>query len=126
MTSVPSTELLTKVEQEVYDRLPQPPATTQVTVTNIWIIEWLPTGDRRTGLELWRWLNERRPGWAHYVSCQSRRDVFDATALAVKRASETRMRPVLHLEAHGNEEGLWGPGTGLDGFIRWEDLHEPL
>jgi hypothetical protein len=59
-------DALTPEEHALYDKLPRPPSTTQVFVTNVWVVEWLPAADRRTGHELYEWLNQRRPLWARF------------------------------------------------------------
>jgi hypothetical protein len=47
---------LTASERTLIESLPKPPAVVKLQTTNIWIIEWLSTGERRTGEELHDWM----------------------------------------------------------------------
>ena len=120
-------ESLTAEELELVANLPRPPARIDVRVTNIWIVEWLPAGERRTGLELKEWANEKRPRWASYNACRCKADVLAAIELAADVAARSGMIPVLHLEAHGSPDGLAGPdGGGRVEILTWDELSGPL
>lgn len=96
-------------------------------VSNIWIIQWLPSGDRETGTELADWANQRRPGWAALYRCQSKHEVIEAIASSASYARSAECSPVLHIEAHGGENGILGPDeNGVKSTILWEELTEPL
>ena len=117
---------LTDSEREKLATLPRPPEMAEIRVSNIWIVEWLPTDEPHTGRALHSWMNERRPGWSAYFSCQSKAEVVSAITRATKHTQSSGMNPVLHLESHGDEEGL---GPNIDGNIElltWDELTEPL
>ena len=118
---------LTSDELDVLGRLPGPPALATIRTTNVWIIEWLHSNDRKTGHLLHLWLQQQRPGWSAYLRCNSKADVLAAIERATVRAQQSRIVPVLHLEAHGDVEGLEGP-RGADGaeVLSWNELADPL
>lgn len=112
---------------ELLEALPRPPVTAEARVSNVWIVEWLPIGDRRTGKALHDWLHERRHGWSIYSSCQNKDEVLVAISHAAERAQRTGISPVLHIEAHGGELGLEGPNRqGNTEFLAWDALTGPL
>jgi hypothetical protein len=120
-------QLLSPQEQDLIERLPKPPRSCSVLTTNVWIIEWLPESEQRTGLELFEYLERTRPGWARYIRCASKAEVLEAIARCTKIAAMSEMRPVLHVEAHGNEEGLSGPDyDGQPTDLLWRELLSPL
>jgi hypothetical protein len=99
----------------------------EIRTTNVWIVEWLPAGERLTGQNLHDWMKEQRPGWSAYFPCGNKSEVIAAIARATKCAQGSEMIPVLHLESHGGDEGLEGPdGKGSKEFLTWDDLTEPL
>jgi hypothetical protein len=110
-----------------FGALPVPPVQGSATLTNVWLVEWLNDDDRRTGRELYEWLNGKRPGWAAYFSCKCKADVFAAIDRATSRAMKTGMRPVLHVESHGCADGISGTNgrRGIDS-IAWTELAEPV
>ncbi len=114
-------------ELDLLGRLPGPPTMASVRTTNAWIVEWLNPQDQKTGRLLHNWLQGRRPSWSVYVPCKSKADCLAAIERATVRAQQSGMMPVLHLEAHGNENGLEGPdGLGGSEFLTWEELTDPL
>ncbi|MGV8893903.1 MAG: hypothetical protein ACOH2K_13365 [Burkholderiaceae bacterium] len=119
---------LTTAELELLQRLPGPPATAHIHVTNVWIVEWLPDGEQRTGSLLHEWMKERRPGWSAYSLCKTKQDVLSAIEYDTNLARQSGMVPVLHLEAHGyDDRGLAGPdGSGGTELLSWDELTEPL
>lgn len=109
------------------EQLPGPPKMGLITTTNLWIIEWLLAQDRRTGKLLHDWIEERRSGWAAYSPCSSKAEVLAALEQVIQRAQRTNIVPILHLEAHGGEDGLVGPnGAGGIERLRWDELTEFL
>ena len=121
--------VLTDAEQALFDKLPGPPEEAVIKTTNIWIIEWLPSTDHLTGKLLHEWMQRRRRGWSAYFACKSKSEVLSSIKNATEIAKKTEMRPVLHIEAHGDtkKNGLWGPnGKGGLELLRWDELREPL
>lgn len=98
----------TPTEQEVIDSLPKPPAMGTITTSTLWIVEWLGENDRKTGLELFEWAEKRRPGWARYQSASSSQELVGAIKAAETFARRNQAKPILHIEAHGNDDGLSG------------------
>ena len=97
------------MEQDLYEALPKPPKIAVVQSTCVWIIEWLPPGEKQTGHLLHCWMESRRPGWSTYHRAESKIEVIHAIERAAYRAQAANIVPVLHLEAHGDEDGLDGP-----------------
>lgn len=118
---------MTDAEQVLFDSLPGPPLEAVIKSTNIWIIEWLPSGDQRTGRLLHEWMQEQRLGWSTYFECASKLEVVSSIKRATNLANKSEMSPVLHLEAHGNKIGLGRPdGSGGVELLEWDELTEPL
>lgn len=102
---------------------PSVPKVGQITTSNIWIIEWLADGEYRTGLELHHWAEELRPGWSMYIRCCSGAAVLEAIRAARSYAERSGNVPMLHIEAHGSEQGLSGPDAfGEEEFLAWREL----
>ena len=123
------TIVLTDVEQALFDSLPGPPLEAVIKSTKIWVIEWLPTSDKRTGRLLHEWMQERRPGWSNYSECASKLEVVSSIERATNLAKNSRTIPVLHLEAHGDKNGLGLRGPDANGgmeLLSWDELTEPL
>jgi len=122
-----NTSIFTDAEQALFDCLPGPPVEAVIKSTNIWIIEWLPASDKHTGRLLHEWMQERRPGWSNYSKCMSKLEVVSSIERATNLAKNSGIIPVLHLEAHGDENGLGGPdGKGGMELLSWDELTEPL
>ena len=118
---------LTDAERALAERLPGPPAIAEIRTTNVWIVEWLPPNEKRTGRLLHEWIKDRRPGWSAYSPCNTKAEVIAAIERATSRAQRSEMIPVLHLEAHGGDVGLEGPdGTGGSELLTWDELTVPL
>lgn len=114
-------------EEALLDRLRAPPIQGTLRISNIWIVEWLPSIDRKTGTELADWANQSRPGWAALYCCQSKNEVIEAISAAEYHARSANSSPVLHIEAHGDEHGIYGPDeNGRKDQILWDELTEPL
>jgi hypothetical protein len=115
---------LTDAERQFFGGLPAPPATAEIRATNVWIIEWLPVNELKTGRLLHEWVKAWRAGWSAYYSCANKAQVVQAIERATTCAQRSDIAPVLHLEAHGG-----GVGIGLpDGseVLTWDELTGPL
>lgn len=116
-------------EKALVEQLPKPPRHSTFTVSGLLILEWLSSAERQTGQELYEWMENYRPGWATLVKCASKADVLREIDAASARADAIGYIPVLHIEAHGdnNHMGLVGPdGAGRAELLSWEELVEPL
>jgi hypothetical protein len=121
------TSSLTIAELELLKGLPKPPMTTTIHTTNVWIIEWLPSEDLRTGLKLHEWMESQRKGWSTLAPCKSKREVLQSIEKATVFAKRTGISPVLHIEAHGGHCGLEGPDiSSARELLGWGELTEPL
>lgn len=118
---------LTDAEHALYDQFPGPPVSAVLKSTNIWIIEWLPPNEQRTGRLLHEWMEQHRPGWSVYNPCLRKEEVLFSIERATNFAQKSKMIPVLHLEAHGNEMCLGLPdGRRGAEVLTWDELTEPL
>jgi len=117
----------TRPEQELIERLPKLPAITTFRSSNIWIIEWLPSDEPDTGRQLHEWMEVSRSGWSTHISCRSKADVIRAIAHAQAFMRRTKQIPVLHIETHGDTQGLEGP-DGVGGYeqLSWGEITGPL
>ena len=94
--------------------------------THIWIIEWLSSGDRHTGRELHEWMQERNYSFRSvYLECSSKDKVLAAIERAATHAEHHETIPLIHLEAHGSEEGLSDSEQGVN-VLTWDELTKPL
>lgn len=115
---------LTDAERRFFEGLPAPPATAEITATNLWIVEWLPPNELKTGHLLHQRMNSWRAGWSVYHWCENKTQVIQAIERATARAQRSPMAPVLHLEAHGGNAGIGLPdGSEL---LTWDELTGPL
>jgi len=72
-------------------------------------------------------MQERRPGWSNFSVCASKQEVLSSIERVTNMARKSGIIPVLHLEAHGDEHGLWGSdGNGGGQLFSWDELTEPL
>jgi hypothetical protein len=127
MDDLPENTDLTDAKIDLGDRLPGPPATADIRVTNVWILEWLFPGDCKTGKLLHDWMEDRRPGWSTPSVCKSKIDLLAAIDRVTELAQKSKMVPVLHIEAHGGKDGLEGPNsTGGSDLLDWDELSLPL
>lgn len=118
---------LTAAERSLIATLPGPPEMGSLQASHIWIVEWLPNGERQTGRELHDWMRERRKNWSVYFSCQTKDQVIEAITKATMCAQRINIKPVLHIESHGDTDGLEGPdANGGREFLAWDELIEPL
>lgn len=118
--------ILTASEQRILDLLPKPPPIAEVRPTNIWIIEWLSETERHTGKELHTWIKTWRPGWSIYNHCTTKKEVILSIEKATALSKQTGMIPILHLEAHGNKEGLSPSQSPQGEFLSWNELNIPF
>ncbi|MCI5212524.1 MAG: hypothetical protein D3910_27905 [Candidatus Electrothrix sp. ATG2] len=98
--------------------------------THIWIIEWLSSSDQRTGEKLHQWMEEQSkkqgyPFRSVYRQCSTKEKVLDAIDRAAKHAEHHEKLPLIHLEAHGSEDGLSDNQEGKNALI-WNQLVKPL
>lgn len=117
---------LTESERTLIESLPKPPAVARLHTTNIWMIEWLSGGERRTGEELHDWMEQQRPGWSIYNRCTSKEEVIRSIERAAYTTLQNDMVPVLHIEAHGDSIGIAPSRDGQAELLRWEELTLPL
>lgn len=117
---------LTATEHALIDSLPKLPAFAEVRSTNVWIIEWLSTGERRTGSELHDWMEQQRPKWSIYNRCTSKGEVISSIEQAAHTTKQTGMVPVLHIEAHGGPDGIAPSKNIQEELLNWGELTIPL
>lgn len=116
---------LTEKELELLDSLNGPPVKGSIVTNRLYIIEWLAPDERKTGLELFEWAEKARPGWASYFSCASQNDLRLALGRVLKNAMHG-VKPIVHFETHGSEEGI-APDSGCSGeMLHWEELNPLL
>ncbi|MFA6242941.1 MAG: hypothetical protein WC655_18520 [Candidatus Hydrogenedentales bacterium] len=94
----------------------------------IWVIESLPDGDYRTGRELYDdtlvFYNIRDPELCvEFVEVVDRAGLFSVLQQVKSRVQQTGQVPLLHLEAHGDVDGLQ---LKHGEFITFEELMAPL
>lgn len=121
-----SDDELTPIERALFESLPGPPVIAEIQTTNIWIIEWLSSNEQHTGRELHEWIEGRRPGWSVFHHCTTKAQVIQAIERAIVRARQSNMMPVLHIEAHGSDDGLAPDNAENSEFLTWEELTGPL
>ena len=95
--------------------------------THIWIIEWLPSSDERTGQKLHQWMEEKRkkqgdPFRSVYRRCSTKEKVLAEIDHAAAHAEHHGTLPLIHLEAHGSEDGL----SDKKNALIWNELVKPL
>lgn len=117
---------LTASERSLIDSLPKPPAFAEVQTTNVWIIEWLSTGERRTGKELYEWMEQQRPGWSIYDRCATKGEVICSIKQAAHTTQQNGMVPVLHIEAHSGPNGIEPSRDTKEELLTWGELTIPL
>lgn len=116
------------LDPELLARLPQLPAVASVPRPHrIWIVEWLSETDKRTGFQLYEWLEEQFPDWSSYYRCTNKQEVLDSIECATQYANNSLGLPLLHLEAHGNGLGLAAAREFSDDqFLSWDELVDPF
>lgn len=117
---------LTASERTLIESLPKPPSVAKLQTTNIWIIEWLSTGERRTGEELHHWMEQQHPGWSIYNRCLAKEDVIRSIEHAAHATKQHSMVPVLHIEAHGGPIGIAPLRDSKAELLTWDELTAPL
>ena len=94
--------------------------------THIWIIEWLLPIYTHTGRELHEWMQERNYSFRSvYCECSSKDKVLAAIERAATHAEHHGTIPLIHLEAHGSEEGLSDSEQGVN-VLTWDELTKHL
>src|SRR5262249_44797870 len=91
---------LSPLERDLLNRLPGPPPGANIQMNEVSILEWLHPEDRMTGEQLHGWLEQQRPSWSKYISCGSKAEVLAALVTITDRAIQSKLIPLLHLEAH--------------------------
>lgn len=118
---------LTDTEQKLFDRLPHPPqdgSTKKPTI--IWLVEWLSPEDQHTGGQLHQWMHEYCAIKSEYFVCSCKKELITTIEQATFLACNNTI-PLLHIEAHGDENGLEGPnGVGYLETLTWDELTVPL
>lgn len=118
---------LTEDEQKILDNLSGlPKEGIFKKPTHIWIIEWLSSNDQRTGKQLHDWIQERGYFFKSvYCECSSKDKVLAAIERAATHAEHHGTIPLIHLEAHGSEDGLSDSEKGANG-LTWDELTKLL
>lgn len=114
---------LSREELDLMERLPRPPLQASLRFNGVRIIEWLqdlPT-EPRTGLQLHQRLEAIRPGWSKYVRCHTKNEVLKALQ---ETEFSNGVGPVLHIECHGDGDGLGDGGNRED--LLWDVLRPYL
>jgi hypothetical protein len=98
--------------------------------THIWIIEWLSSSDPHTGRKLHEWMQEQMQERNYsfrsvYWECFSKDNVLAAMERAATHAEHHGIIPLVHLEAHGSENGLSDSREG-ENVLTWDELTKPL
>lgn len=117
---------ITDSERVLIEGLPKLPALAGVRATNVWIIEWLSPGEKRTGNELHIWMQSQRPGWSVYDRCESKTEVVRSIEHAAGLAKRSGKVPILHIEAHGCDMGIASSNDPRGDFLSWSELTIPL
>ncbi len=110
--------------------LPKPPPDGYVRKPKVvWIVEWLPSNDQPTGQQLHEWISEYGKLDSRYFTCKTKKEVIttiERATLFLKDKVSFPM-PMLHIEAHGNEDYHEGPdGHGSSEKLYWRELNSPL
>ena len=95
----------------------------RLSIGTVHIVEWLRSDDRRTGLELYKALEPLAasgspPVETTFVRVASRTELIDALRSVKSHFRATRRIPLIHLETHGNEDGIGTSGTDA---VLWPD-----
>ena len=94
--------------------------------THIWIIEWLSSNDPHTGRVLDEWMQDCKYSFRPvYCECSSKDKVLAAIERAATHAEHHGTIPLIHLEAHGSEDGLSDSKEGVN-VLTWDELTKPL
>lgn len=94
----------------------------------IYVLEGLKSTERKTGKELYddllRWKSMQITGLtAEYVPLQNKQDFIDAFKTIKNDVDKNGIYPVVHLELHGNKNGL---GTPSGEFVTWSEIYNLL
>jgi hypothetical protein len=125
----------TTVELELIERMPNLRPQASLAASNVWIIQWLREADpasgyredRQTGVELHQWMEKRRPNWSHLIVCKSKAETIAAIERATFVAIKRGLKPILHIESHGDEAGIEGTdGKGGVEHLAWAELRASL
>lgn len=121
---------LSDAERRLFLNLPKPPADGYARKPQVvWIVEWLGGDEQPTGRELHEWIFRHSNLESKYFSCKAKKEVIATIQRLTLFASEKSsfQIPILHIEAHGNEDFLEGPNrTGGREKFYWSELNGPL
>ena len=93
----------------------------------LWVIESLPSNERKTGANLvsneLNAVNRKHPGFSlEYAQPQSVAE-FMSTLQRIYSEAQAGCYPMLHIECHGSKAGL---GMASGELLEWEDLRKSL
>lgn len=121
---------LSDAERRLFLNLPKPPADGYARKPQVvWIVEWLGCDEQPTGRELHEWISRHINLKSTYFSCKTKKEVI-ATIQRLTLFARQKLSfqiPILHIEAHGNENFLEGPNRSGDREqLYWSELNGPL
>lgn len=93
--------------------------------SRVHVLASLRTDDLPFGRFLYEYLNELPgvQGHVDYVELATKPELFEAIEHVIRRVQATGDIPLLHIEAHGDSDGL---ELRSGAFVRWPELREPL
>jgi hypothetical protein len=99
----------------------------QLTLGRVHIVEWLNAGDDDTGQKLFAELQSMGAASqpqveVDFYQIDTTRELLGLLSSFTDQYRADKLTPLLHLETHGNEDGI---GTDAEG-IAWRDLAEAL
>ena len=97
-------------------------------IDEVYVIESLPTGERRTGRELYEDLvimaiAANPPRQVHYKPLTTRQEFLGLLRAIAHDAQQGNHSPLLHIETHGCPDGI---GLASGEFLAWADFKQEL
>lgn len=121
---------LSEAEYRLFLNLPKLPSVGLIRKPQVvWIVEWLPPDEQPTGKHLHEWISKHSNLESKYFSCKTKNEMIKTIQRVAFFESEKSsfQVPILHIEAHGNEDFLEGPNRkGLREQLYWSELNGPL